>query len=838
MTLKQLFLSALVAAASLPHQVASSAEGNIQVNPEKFVVEDIRVRGLQRVALGAALTYIPIRVGDEVDANRIRNSIRSLNSAAYFENIVVLREGNTLIFEVTERPTITSIEFDGNQDIKDEQLEESLNDSGVVVGEQLDRTMLSSIEAGLEDFFHGVGKYNAKVDIQVIELPRNRVQLILKFDEGESAEIQQINIVGNHTFSDEELIREFELRDKLPWWNFLGERRYQKQQLTGDLEKLESFYRDRGYLAFRVESVQVSMTPDREGVYITITVDEGDIYNVRNVNIIGDLKGHEEFLERVTKIEPGTQYNAAYITQLEDIISRYYGQFGYAYTEVRAIPDMQEGSNEVDITFAVNPGQRVYVDRINFYGNNATADSVLRREMRQLEGAPLNEQLIEQSKLRLERLGFFETVETMTRKSETDPNRVEVDFTVKEQPSGSFNFSLGYGDYTGLQLGLGLSQDNFLGSGNRAAINIQTNRFTKSASVSYMDRYLTKDGVSLAGQVYVSEFDAGNLENYIRYNKKQFGIGASIGFPVSEITSLNFGLTYRNEQISDVDSYEQVSQFYRPYVDKQDPNSGVRFNIFEASAGISRMTLNRGMFPTAGSLNSFNFEISTPNSDVNYFRMLYDYRQYFPITDNHNFVFMTRLRLGYGNGYGTDDNGNDHLFPFYENFRLGGNDNLRGFEGNTIGPRAIYRYPQSIPGKPGYDGVPPGLPSNPGADRLFVSRYSVGGNAMAVGGVELIVPTPLIPEENRNTVRTSFYVDVGTVWDTEFDYETYRQLQLAVNSFALQDYSEPSNYRVSAGVSLQWLSPMGPITFSFGRALKSDESDRTQTFTFNIGTTF
>ncbi|WP_417684872.1 outer membrane protein assembly factor BamA [Pseudidiomarina gelatinasegens] len=839
MTLKQLFLSALVAAASLPaHAVASSAESNSQINNDVFVVEDIRVRGLQRVALGAALTYIPIRVGDQIDANRIRASIRSLNSAAYFENIVVLREGNTLIFNVIERPTISGIEFDGNKEIEDEQLEQSLTDSGIVVGEQLDRTMIASIESGLEDFFHGVGKYNASVDISVIELPRNRVRLSLVFDEGDSAEIEQINIVGNKSFTDDQLLADFELKDQLPWWNFIGERRYQKQQLTGDLEKLESFYRNRGYLAVQIESVQVSMTPDKEGVYITINVNEGDVYNVRNVTVIGDLKGHDEVIKRLVSIESGTRYNAEQITFLEEAISKFYGRYGYAYPEVRAIPDMEEGSNDVDLTFSVTPGQRIYVDRINFIGNNVTADEVLRREMRQLEGAPLNDMLIEQSKVRLERLGFFETVETSTRKSDSDDDRVEVDFTVKEQPSGSFNFTLGYGDYSGFQVGLGLSQENFLGTGNRAAINLNTNRYNKSASISYTDRYLTKDGVSLSGQLYMSEFDAGNLENYIRYNKKQYGIGSSIGFPINEVTSINFGATYRNEQITNVDSYDQVSRFYGPYVDEQNPNQGVSFDIFELSAGINRVTLNRGMFPTAGTQNTLQFEVATPNSDVNYFRTSYDFRHYLPITNDHGFVFMTRLRLGYGNGYGSDDAGNDYLFPFYENFRLGGRDNLRGFEGNTIGPRAVYRYPQSISGQTGYYGVPTGLPTHPGADLLAVSEFSVGGNAMVVGGLELIVPTPFISEENKNTVRTSFYLDVGNVWDTEFDYDAYSQLGLASGSQELKDFSEPTHYRASAGVSIQWLSPMGPITLSFGRPIQSELSDRTQTFTFNIGTTF
>lgn len=839
MTLKKLFLGALVVAASLPTQsIAGGAEEDSQALQETFVVEDVRVRGLQRVALGAALTYIPIRVGDEVDAITIRNSIRSLHSSANFENIVVKRDGGTLIFEVTERPTITSIDFEGNKDIKDEQLQESLSDSGIVVGEQIDRTVISSIETGLRDFFHGVGKYNAKVDVNVVELTRNRVRLNLVFDEGESAEIQQINIVGNTSFTDEELTQDFELKDQLPWWNFIGERRYQKQQLSGDLEKIESFYRNRGYLNMEIESIQVSMTPDRKGVYITINISEGDIYNIRKVNVIGDLKGRDEFIRRITEIEPGTRYNAAQITAIEEAISMTYGRFGYAYPEVRSIPEISDSGNEVDLTFSINPGKRIYVNRINFIGNTVTDDEVLRREMRQLEGAPLNENQIEQSKIRLERLGFFETVETETRPSEGYDDRVDVDVVVKEQPSGSFNFTLGYGDYSGFQLGLGLSQNNFLGTGNRAAINLNTNRFSRSASVSYMDRYFTKDGVNLSGQVYVSEFDAGNLDNYIRYNKKQMGVGATVSFPISEISSLSFGATVRSEEINDVESYDQVTRFYRPYLDDQNPNSGVQFDIYELTAGIGRITLNRGVFPTAGTSNQLQFDITTPFSDINYFRLSYDFRHYVPISDDHQWVFMTRAKLGYGNGYGKDSNNNDYLFPFYENFRIGGQDNLRGFEANTVGPRAVYRFPSTIPGGTGYYGVPSEFALNPAADTLTVSQYSVGGNAMFVGGLELIVPTPFLPAESKNSVRTSFYVDVGNVWDTEFDYEGYSQLALSPSSFGLEDFSDPSRYRVSAGISVQWLSPMGPLTISLGRPLKSELADRTQTFTFNIGTTF
>ncbi|MBY6063219.1 outer membrane protein assembly factor BamA [Pseudidiomarina sediminum] len=828
MTLKKLFLSALIAGAAMP---AYSAD--------EFVVEDIRVRGLQRVALGAALTYIPIRVGDEVDSESIQASIRSLYSSTHFNNIVVRRDGDTLVFEVTERPTISGIEFDGNKDIKDEQLTQSLTDQGIVEGEPLDLTTISSIETGLEDFYHSIGKYNAKVEVGITRLPRNRVRLELDFDEGESAEIQQINIVGNTVFSDEELLANFELRDKLPWWNFLGSRTYQKQQLSGDLETLESFYKDRGYLTFRISSVQVSMTPDRSGVYVSIHIDEGEIFKVRETRVIGDLRGQREVIERLTDIEAGTQYSAAQITYLEEIVAKVYGRYGYAYPEVRAIPEIDEATNEVDLVFSVNPGKRVYVNRIKFRGNAVTEDEVLRREMRQFEGAPLNDNMVNSGKVRLERLGFFETVETSTTRVNGRDDLVDIEYLVKEQPSGSFNFMFGYGDYSKLQIGVGVSQDNFLGTGNRAALNINTNRFNRSISLSYMDRYFTKDGVNLSGQVFMSEFDAGRQENLIRYNTKRVGVGGTISFPVNEISSLSFGAMARREEVTNVEGYEQVKRFYQPYLDEQDPNSGVSFDMLSLEAGWNRITLNRGTFPTAGTSNRISAEVTVPGSDIRYFRLNYDFKHYLPLTKDHSFVLLSRLRVGYGNGYGSDDNGNDYLFPFYENFRIGGNQDLRGFEANTVGPRAIYRYPESIVGPPGFGGVPGDLPVGPGADTVAVSQYSVGGNAMYSGGIELIVPTPLISEENKNTVRTSFYFDIGSVWDTEFQYDVYRELQQVGNqAYRLDDFSSPDLYRASAGVAVQWLSPMGPLTFAFGKPIKEYEGDRTQTFTFNFGTTF
>lgn len=827
MTFKKLLVSAMVAAAVSP------AYGQ-----DDFVVEDIEVKGLQRVALGAALTYIPVRVGDDVSELQIRSAIKSLYSSTHFEYIEAQRDGNTLIFNVNERPTIAEVTFDGNEDIKDEQLESSLQDNNIVVGEPLDRTTISGIEKGLEDFFHSVGKYNAQVSVDVIELPRNRVELKMNFDEGEAAEIAQINIVGNKAFPDEMLLEAFELKDSLPWWNIIGEKRYQKEQLSGDLESLESFYRDRGYLQFAVETVQVSMTPDREGIYITMNVKEGEKYRVSGTDVIGDLKGHDDIASRIATIEEGTLYNAAQVTYIEDALSRFYGRFGYAYPEVRAIPERDDENNTVKLTFSIDPGNRVYVRRINFEGNSLTKDRVLRREMRQLEGAWLSDDKVEQGKVRLERLGFFETVESSTEKVDGKDDQVDITYKVKEQPSGSFNAGIGYGDYSGLQLNAGVQQNNFLGTGNRAGINVSTSRFNKNFSVSYADPYFTMNGVSLSGQLYLSEFDAGQAENLIRYNQKTYGVSTSVGFPVDEINSFNFGVGYKQQEVSNVDGYEQIRKFYSAFLNRDNPDQGVAFDIYEFNAGWQRITLNRGRFPTSGSSQSASVEVSAPFSDIQYFRANYDFKYYWPLSDDQQWSLLTRFNMGYGNGYGDDGNGNDYLLPFWETFRVGGKGDLRGFEPNTVGPRAIYSFADQITGPPGYTGLPGGYPQSDGTDRVQVSRYAVGGNAKMVGGVELIVPTPFVDEGMRNSIRTSVFVDVGTVWDTEFDYDQYKDLELVQRSQSLSDYSDPGDFRVSAGVSVQWISPMGPLTFSLGRALKEVEGDETQVFSFNIGTTF
>ena len=829
MTIKRLVAAMLLASAS-----------NSVLAEESFTVQDIQVEGLQRVALGAALNSLPFNVGDTVTEYQLSRSIRTLYAAGHFDEIKVFRDGNTVIYRLRERPTINAIEFDGNKDIKEEQLLDSLSGNNVEVGEPLDKTILKTIETGLEDFYHGVGKYQADIDIAVTYLPRNRVDLKIKFDEGDAASIRQINIVGNKLFSDEELLQDIESKQDLPWWRFLSSDRYQKQTLQGDIEKITSYYLDRGYLRFSVDSSQVSVSPDKKSVYITLNVTEGEQYKVKGVKFVGDLIGQDEFITRMIPLKEGQLYNGGLVTYTEESISKLLARFGYANSKVRTIPQLNDDTKEVELTISVDPGKRVYVRRITMNGNASTKDEVLRRELRQMEGAWLSNDSLELSKQRIQRLPYIESIEFETLPVPGEDDQVDVAFTVKEQPSGSFNAGISYGNYMGLSFQVGVQQENFFGSGNSAGINLNTNKYQKSVSVTYTDPYFTLDGVSLGGQVFYTDTDYSSASSNLEaYNQRRYGFGANIGYPINEYNRLNFGANYVVNKINSIQEYDQLRHFRAVLLDEQNPDGGYNFTNYELAAGWVRSTLNRGLFPTAGHYLGANVKVTTPNSDLAYFKFAFEGRNYIPLSNDHRWSFLSKLEMGYGNGYG-DKDGYDYTLPFTENYYAGG-QNLRGFESRIIGPHAIFRYADQVPGLPDPVSGSTNYPSEPGNDNYVVSTRSIGGNAMAVLTLELITPTPFLSDEYRNSVRTSLFVDAGNVWDTEFDINRYASLTQQFtqsNQPELVDYADPSLIRATAGVSLQWISPMGPLTFSLAKIIKKYDGDLQENFSFNIGTTF
>ncbi|HHG3255741.1 TPA: outer membrane protein assembly factor BamA [Vibrio parahaemolyticus] len=793
--------------------LATSVSAN---GAENFVVQDIEIDGLQRVALGAALLKMPVRVGDTIDQGDVAEIIRALYASGNFEDVKVLRDGGVLMVQVKERPTIASISFSGNKAIKDEQLQENLNASGVREGEALDRTTLSNIEKGLEDFYYSVGKYNATVKAVVTPLLRNRSDLKFVFTEGVSAKIQQINFIGNDVFSDEELLSRFNLNVDVPWWNFLADEKYQKQVLAGDIEALKSFYLDRGYLKFNVDSTQVAISPDKKGVYITLGLEEGEVYTVKDVKFRGDLIGEEATFERLVPFEDNETYNGSLVTSMEEGIKRVLGESGYAYPQVNTIPEFDDENKQVSLVVNVDPGNRIYVRDIRFTGNNSTKDEVLRREMRQMEGSWLNSKSIETGKTRLNRLGYFENVEVQTVRVPGSDDQVDLVYSVKEANSGSVNFGVGYGTESGVSFQVGLQQDNFLGSGNRVGINAMMNDYQKNVSLDYRDPYWNLDGVSLGGKIFYDEFEASEA-GIVDYTNQSYGASLTWGFPFDELNRFEFGVGYTHNKIGNLSPYLQVEQFLQAQADNIDSSGALNTNDFDFNISWTRNNLNRGYFPTAGNHQRAFYKMTVPGSDVQYFKMQYDVRQYVPLTKKHEFTLLFRGRLGYGNGYGQTD-GNDNLFPFYENYYAGGFTTLRGFGSNSVGPKAVYR---------DYSG------SNNGADTA--TDDSVGGNAVALASIELIVPTPFASDEVRNQIRTSIFFDMASIWDTEFDY---RDSGAEYGDRYYYDYSDPTNYRSSYGAALQWMSPMGPLVFSLAKPIKKFDGDDEEFFTFTIGRTF
>ncbi|RSD31770.1 outer membrane protein assembly factor BamA [Vibrio pectenicida] len=779
---------------------------------EDFVVEDIQIDGLQRVALGAALLKMPVRVGDTIDSQDVSEIIKALYASGNFEDIKVLREGNQLLVQVKERPTISSISFSGNKAIKEEQLQQNLDASGIRVGEALDRTTLSNIEKGLEDFYYSVGKYNATVKAVVTPLPRNRSDLKFVFSEGVSAKIQQINFLGNKAFSDEELLNRFNLNVDVAWWNFLSDDKYQKQVLAGDLEALKSYYLDRGYLKFKLDSTQVAISPDKKGVYITLAVNEGLPYTVKDVKFRGELIGKEAEFEALVPFATGDVYNGSKVTSLEEGVKRLLGEAGYAYPQVRTSPEFDDETQQVSLVVNVEAGKRIYVRDVRFVGNNATKDEVLRREMRQMEGSWLNSKSIETGKKRLNRLGYFETVDVQTVRVPGSDDQVDLVYNVKEANSGSVNFGIGYGTESGVSFQVGLQQDNFLGSGNRVGINAMMNDYQKNISLDYRDPYWNLDGVSLGGKIFYNTFEASDA-GIIDYTNESYGTSLTWGFPVNELNNIAFGIGYTHNKIGNVPTYDQAQLFAKSI---GQPEGDILTNDFDLNMSWTRNDLNRGFFPTAGNYQRASGKVTVPGSDAQYFKLDYEVRQYFPLTKKHEFTFLMRGKLGYGNGYGQTD-GNDNLFPFYENYYAGGFTSLRGFGSRSAGPKAVYT---NTAGSCGNNGC------------IDVTDDSVGGNAIATASMELIVPTPFASDEARSQIRTSLFVDAASVWDTEFNYRE------GSSDPMYNDYSDPTNYRAAYGVALQWMSPMGPLVFSVAKPIEIYEGDDEEFFTFTIGRTF
>lgn len=809
---KAVLLSGMVLAAAMmfssqhagaveENQAGAAAAGRAGAAAESFVAESIEIRGLNRVSRGAVLLALPFKPGDTVTPELVSRAMKQLYATGDFENIRIARNDSILVVDVAERPTIGSVEFAGNSQISEDSLKPVIEQQGLKAGEPLNVQTLASIKQSLEDFYQSAGMYQAQVNPVITKLPRNRVNVKLEFSEGVNAEIQQINIVGNTAFEEEVLLALFELRDEVPWWNLLGERRYDSQKFKADLETLRTYYMDRGYVRFKIDSTSVEMTPDKKGLYLTVAISEGDCYKVGKTTVQGNTLKYGEDMNKLITLEEGAVYSQHDVTENEQILKSFLGKYGYAYSEVKAVPVFHDQEKTVDLNFMVEPGSRIYVSQMQITGNLNTDDTVIRREIRQMDGTWLSNEAMDMSKKRLNRTGFFETVNMDVQRTGTASDIVTVRTSVKEQPTGAISGGVGFGSDSGLMIQAAISQNNVMGWGTKGVISAYENDYRTHAEVSYTDPYFTIDNISLGGRVFYDRYD-GDDDDVVDYDKRTVGFDITVGYPLSETWSVSYSAGVDHTHVKNTGRrFQQGERFWEQY-GEEGSRSGDYLD-FDLGFSITHNELDRRVFPTAGNKQVVSLFVTTPGSDTQYFKLIGETYHYFPFDQDHLWVLGLRGRAGYGDGYGTK-NGMKQRLPFYNNFYLGSSSWLRGFDHNSIGPRAIY------------------LDAN---DKPYESDTSVGGNAFWAGSAEFFVPTPFVPEAYKNLIRSALFFDAGALWDTHGDEYAF-------------DYSKASEYRSSVGVALTWISPIGAISFNLAKAVKTYDGDDTETFNFNIGSTF
>jgi|TARA_R110000796_G_scaffold248117_3_gene374432 outer membrane protein insertion porin family len=763
---------------------------------DAFQISDIRINGLQRVSAGSVFSALPLDIGEQVDDQALVEASRSLFRTGFFEDIQLGRDGNVLVITVVERPSIAAIELEGNKAIESEALLAGLTAAGLAEGEIFQQATLDGVRNELLRQYVAQGRYSAGIETEVVAEPRNRVTLKIDINEGSVASIKNVNVVGNTVFTNDELTDLFELKSSNMLSFFRNDDKYSREKLSGDLERLRSWYLDRGYINMDIASTQVSITPDKKNVYVTVNVNEGELYTVSDVRLSGDLVVAEPEVRDLLLIEPGQVFSRQVMTSTSDLISRRLGNEGYTFANVNGIPDVNEEDRTVAVTFFVDPGKRAYVNRINFRGNTKTDDEVLRREMRQMEGGWASTYLIDQSKVRLERLGFFKEVDVETVQVPGADDLIDVNYTVEEQPSGSITASLGFAQGTGLILGGSISQNNFFGSGNRVSISANRSEYQTALSFGFLNPYFTVDGVSLGYNAFYRTTDYDELNVDISsYAVDSYGAGFNIGYPISDTSRLSFGLTAQQDEIKEgVFTVQEI----RDFLDLE----GDSFTNFKFNTTWSQSTLNRGVFPDRGFSQSANLETTLPGSDLYFYKLDYRAQRFFPVSED--LTLRMHTNLGFARRFGSTQK-----VPFYEHYYAGGIGSVRGFRDSTLGPKST-----------------PSL-NDPDRDEL-----PFGGNIKVTGGAELIFPVPFI--QDQRSLRTVLFLDAGNVYDT---YCSSNNLPSGDNNPGCGKV-DVGDLRYSAGVGLSWITALGPLGFSLAAPLNSESADDTQVFQFTLGQTF
>ncbi len=844
---------------------------------EEFRVDDIRIEGLERVSAKTVFAALPIKVDTQVSTLTLQNAVRDMFKTGFFSDVDINRDGNVLILKVVERPAINTIEVTGNSVIKTEPLLDGLKSIGLREAEIFKQSSLDQIERELNAQYSAVGRYATQIQTDVFNLQQNKVDISIHIIEGNVASIKHINVVGNKHFTDEQLQELFDIQTTGTWSWITGNDKFAQQKLSGDLERLKTFYFDQGYLEFDTTSTQVSLSPDKETVFISVSVFEGEQYSVNSVSLAGDLIVSEEEINSLVTVKQGDVFSQSSLSQTSTDIEKRLGNEGYSYARVRGVPELNKDTKKVDVTLFVDPGSINYVRRIVFQGNGATEDEVLRREMRQLEGAPVSTDKLAQSKVRLERLAYFSDVSMTTQEVPGRPDQIDVIFTVVEQPSGSVSASVGYSQGSGVTLGAGLEQTNWLGSGNTLGFQVDTSDVDTNYSLSFSNPYFTKEGVSRSVDLFYRQRDLSELD-ISSYSTDRLGVRFSFGYPISEQSRVSLGVGLENISVkagaqavqeisntpvlrSGVDNAYVTNAAYQGIIGSLSDSNGNGFfdegdsvsssvtagasagtvsssqetstnkdgfldkygndyNTLTLNLGWSDSSLNRGVFATEGGSQKVDIEVSTPGGDLEYFKVDYRGQMYRALTDSLTMRFKSRL--GYADSYGSLG-----ALPFFENFYAGGTGSVRGFKSSSLGPKgtpaeSYIAVPYSTAGSGNFAYVDSGGKLVTHADTKV---QTLGGNILLETGIELIFPVPFA--EERKSLRTLFFLDAGNVFSDQCT-----STQRNCSNIDLGNLSS------AAGAGLQWLSPVGPISFYFSKTIQEQDFDDSESFQFSLGQRF
>ena len=765
--LKTRSISALVFALISQHAMAL----------EPFVVKDIRVEGLQRTEAGTIFNYLPVAVGDVMSDEKATQAIKSLYGTGFFKDVRIEAEGDVLVVTVQERSAIAKIDFSGNKSFPSDKMTEGLKQIGISEGLIFDKSQLERAEQEIKRQYLSQGKYGATIKTVVSPLERNRVAVRFEIEEGVVAKIRDINIVGNNTYTTDDLRAEFLLTTPnwMSWWN--KDDQYSKQKLTADLETLKSFYMNQGYLEFSIDSTQVSISPDKQDIYITVNVTEGEKYTISDVKLAGELQLPEDELKPLIKLKKGDTFNRQLITEASKALGDRLGNEGYAFANVNAIPEINKENHTAAFTFFVDPGRRVYVRRINLTGNTRTRDSVLRREMRQLESAWYAGDKINRSKERLNRLGYFENVEIETPSVPGSNDQVDLNINVTEKTTGSVQFGAGLSSSDGVTFGVTVNQQNFLGTGNSVSAQVNTAKTNTTYSLSYTDPYFTPDGISRGFDVYRRDVDTSSQNSISTYSSSSYGAGVRFGLPLGETDFFSLGLT------GDITKIKLSSNSPKQYLDFCSNNKGCNSNSVQLAAGWTHDSRDNNLFPSKGSYQRLTGEVTVPGLDLEYYKIEYKNAWYKDLSKN--FTLLLNGELGYADTYGSSP------YPFFKNFYAGGVNSVRGYDNGGLGPRDI--------------------------DPTTGNDFSVGGTRRIVGNAEIFAPIPLI--KNSSQFRLSAFIDGGNVFGDK----------QSINFNEL---------RFSTGVGISWLSPFGPLKLVLAKPLNKKIGDTTQTLQFQLGQQF